>query len=219
MQKKRQTDAVLLKQVRNLSQDLFNALGPAGEKELFEYYRGHFETWLGNLKSYKSKTDVGRFPGKEVIEQALLSLQRLLNNTDSVDFFKAVVDNKDDYLDLEEDYRDLHEFFTNQLHTWQQLQQALRRFDKNKPALEKDDKARTALLELQSIEKNVAPYSQLHKVAGLVETVEAINAAILTEKREHALARVDEKIAQLQAEIAKSGIETAELSNRLLRPL
>ena len=219
VQKKRQTDEVLLKQVRNLSQDLFNALGPAGEKELFEYYRGHFETWLSNLKSYKSKTDVGRFPGKEVIEQALLSLQRLLSNTDSVDFFKAVVDNKDDYLDLEEDYRDLHEFFTNQLHTWQQLQQALRRFDKNKPALEKDNKARTALLELQAIEKNVAPYSQLHKVAGLVETVEAINAAILTEKREHALARVDEKIAQLQAEIAKSGIETAELSNRLLRPL
>ena len=154
-----------------------------------------------------------------MIEQALLSLQRLLSNTDSVDFFKVVVDSKDDYLDLEEDYRDLHEFFTNQLHTWQQLQQALRRFDKNKPALEKDDKARTALLELQAIEKNVAPYNQLHKVAGLVETVEAINAAILTEKREHALARVDEKIAQLQAEIAKSNIETAELSNRLLRPL
>jgi len=219
VQKKRQTDEVLLKQVRNLSQDLFNALGPAGEKELFEYYRGHFETWLSNLRNYKSKTDVGHFPGKAVIEQALLSLQRLFSNTDSVDFFKAVVDKKDDYLDLEEDYRDLHEFFTNQLHTWQQLQQALRRFDKNKPALEKDDKARTALLELQAIEQSAAPYNQLHKVAGLVEAVEAINAAILTEKREHALARVDEKIAQLQAEIAKSGIETAELSNRLLRPL
>ncbi|MDD2062072.1 BREX system P-loop protein BrxC [Pseudomonas sp. 25571] len=219
VQKKRQTDEVLLKQVRNLSQDLFNALGPAGEKELFEYYRGHLETWLGNLKSYKSKTDVGRFPGKELIEKALISLQRLLSNTDSVDFFKAVVDNKDDYLDLEEDYRDLHEFFTNQMHTWQQLQQALRRFDKNKPVLEKEDKARKALLELQAIEQNAAPYSQLHKVAGLVEVVEAINAAILTEKRKHALARVEEKIAQLQAEIAKSGIETAELSNRLLRPL
>lgn len=219
VQKKRQTDEVLLKQARTLSQDLFNALGPTGEKELFEYFRGHFETWLGNLRSYKSKTDVGRFPGKEVIEQAQLSLQRLLSNTDSVDFFKAVVDKKGDYLDLEEDYRDLHDFFTNQLHTWQQLQQALHRFDKNKPALEKNDKARSALLELQAIEQNAAPYNQLHKVAGLVETVEAVNAALLTEKREHALVRVDEKIAQLQAEVAKSGIETPELSNRLLRPL
>lgn len=219
VQKKRQTDEGLLKQARNLTQELFNALGPAGEKELFEYYCGHFGSWRTNLEKYKATVSAGRFPGKEAIEQALLSLQRLLSNTDSVDFFKAVVDNKDDFLDLEEDYRDLHEFFTNQLHTWQQLQQALRRFDKNKPALDKDEKARKALAELKAIEQNNTPYGQLHQVANLVETIEAINGAILTEKRQHALIRVDEKITQLQAEIAKSGIDTAELSNRLLRPL
>ncbi len=219
VQKKRQTDEGLLKQARNLTQELFNALGPAGEKELFEYYCGHFGSWRTNLEKYKATVSAGRFPGKESIEQALLSLQRLLSNTDSVDFFKAVVDNKDDLLDLEEDYRDLHEFFTNQLHTWQQLQLALRRFDKNKPALDKDEKARKALAELKAIEQNTTPYGQLHQVATLVETVETINAAILAEKRQHALARVDEKVAQLQSEITKSGIETAELSNRLLRPL
>ena len=219
VQKKRQTDEGLLKQARNLTQELFNALGPAGEKELFEYYCVRFGSWRTNLEKYKATVSAGRFPGKETTEQALLNLQRLLSNTDSVDFFKAVVDNKDDFLDLEEDYRDLHEFFTNQLHTWQQLQQALRRFDKNKQALDKDEKARKALTELKAIEQNPAPYGQLHKVSTLVETVETINAAILAEKRQHALVRVDEKITQLQAEIAKSGIESAELSNRLLRPL
>ncbi|MGF6644264.1 BREX system P-loop protein BrxC [Paraburkholderia sp. GAS82] len=219
VQKKRQTDEILLKQARNLTQELFNALGPAGEKELFEYYSGKFGSWCSNLEKYKATVNAGRFPGKDAIEQALLSLQRLLSNTDSVDFFKAVVDNKNDYLDLEEDYRALHEFFTNQLHTWQHLQQALRRFEKNKQALDKDEKSHRALTELKSIEQKSSPYGQLHQVASLVETVEAINAAILAEKRQHALARIDEKIAQLQAEIAKSGIETPELSNRLLRPL
>jgi hypothetical protein len=219
VQKKRQTDEGLLKQARNLSQNLFNALGPASEKELFEFYRNYLDKWLINLKSYKSKTDVGHFPGKSAIEGATLSLQRLLGNTDSVDFFKEAVDRKADYLDLEEDYRDLHEFFTNQLHTWQHLQQALIRFDKNRQALEKDESARKALDELRSITGNPAPFNLLHKVAGLVEAVETINSAILTSKRTHALARVDEKITQLQAEIAKSGIETPDLSNRLLRPL
>jgi hypothetical protein len=206
VQKKRQTDDALLKQARNLSQELFNALGPTGEKELFDFYTQRFNGWLSNLKSYKSKTDVGRFPGKTSIEQAILSLQRLLSNSDSVDFFKAVVDNRHDYLNLEEDYRDLHEFFSNQLHTWQQLQQALHRFEKNKPALEKDDKARKALAELHSIESNAAPYNQLHQVAALVETVESINSAILTDKRSHALSRVDEKITQLQ--LVKAELET-----------
>lgn len=128
--------------------------------------------------------DVGRFPGKSTIEKSLLTLQRLLGNSDSVDFFKEVVDNQNDYLDLEEDYRDLNEFFTNQLHSWQQLQQALRRFEKNRNALEKNDSARKAMVELQAIESHASPYNQLHKVSGLVETVEAVNVSILTEQRE-----------------------------------
>lgn len=217
--KKRQTDEAVLKQARNLTQQLFSAMGPSNEKDLFEFYSQHMGQWLNNLKSYKSKTDVGRFPGKKVIEQSILSLERLLSNDDSFEFFKQVVGSKDDYLDLEEDYRDLYEFFTNQLHTWQQLQQGLRHFDKNKPALEKDNKAKKALAELQSIESAEAPYGLLHKVAGLVTTVETVNESILTEKRSHALARVDEKIKQMEAEITKSGIATSELSNKLLRPL
>ncbi|MBT5231580.1 MAG: BREX system P-loop protein BrxC, partial [Methylococcales bacterium] len=217
--RKRQTDENILKQARNLTKELFSAMGPATEKELFEFYSLHFNLWLHNLKSYKNKTDVSRFPGKKVIEQSILTLERLLNNDDSFDFFKEIIDNKNNTLDLEEDYRDIHEFFTNQLHTWQQLQQALHHFDKNKQALDKDTKAKAALAEMHSIESVNAPYGLLHKVASLVSTVETVNDNILTEKRSHALERVDIKIKQLQAEIEKSGVGTAELSNRLLRPL
>lgn len=219
VQKKRQTDEVLLKQARNLTQDLFGTLGPAGEKELFEYYRAQFVSWRTNLEKYKATVSAGRFPGKEVIDTSILSLQRLLNNEDGVDFFKALIDGKNDYLDLEEDYRDLREFFTNQLNSWAQLQQALSRFEKNKQALEKDEKASNALSQLKAIERNASPYGQLHQVAALVETVETTNAALLAESRQQALISVDQKIAQLQAEIAKSGIDTPDLSNRLLRPL
>ena len=219
VQKKRQTDDAILKKARDLSRDLFNALGPDTEKELFEFYQNHLNDWLSNLKSYKSKTDVGRFPGKRVIESSILTLERLLANRESYDFFKAVIDNKNDYLDLEEDYRDIHEFFTKQLHSWQQLQTALNHFEKNRQALEKDDAARKALAELKQISEAESPYGQLHKVANLVETVETVNNRILDEKRSHAIERVDEKITQLQAEIAKSGIASPDLSNRLLRPL
>ena len=219
VQKKRLVDDAILKQARNLSRELFNALGPEVEKELFEFYRTHFNQWLTNLRSYKSKTDVGRFPGKRVIEDSILTLERLLTNRESFDFFKAVVDNKNDYLDLEEDYRDIHEFFSNQLHSWQQLQTALYQFDKNRQALQKDEAAHKALGELNQIDQADAPYSLLHSVAGFVETVEAVNTRIILEKRDHALERVEDKIQQLQAEIIKSGVASADLSNRLLRPL
>lgn len=202
-----------------LSRDIFNALGPDTEKELFEFYQNHLNDWLANLKSYKSKTDVGRFPGKPVIENSILTIERLLANRESYDFFKAVIERKDDLLDLEEDYRDVHEFFTKQIHSWQQLQTGLAHFEKNRQALEKEDAARKAVAEMKRIAEADAPYDQLHKVASLVETVETANNRILDEKRSHASDRVDKKIAQLQAEIVKSGIATPDLSNRLLRPL
>lgn len=217
--KKRQTDDQVLKQARQLTQDLFSAMGPATEKELFEFYTQHFKNWLANFKSYKSKTDVGQFPGKKVIEKSILTLERLLANSDSFDFFKAVVENKDDYLDLEEDYRDIHEFFSNQMPSWQQLQHALRHFEKNKQALGSDEVAKKALSELHRIFTLESPYGLLNKVADLVRTVESVNEQLLTEKRNQAIEHLDDKIKQLEAEIKNSGIASAELSNKLLRPL
>ena len=217
--KKRETGEQILKQARELTKDLFSSMGPVTEKELFEYYAQQFEQWLSNLKAYRSKAEIGRFPGKKTIEQSVLTLERLLNNDDSFDFFKQVIEQKNDCLDLEENYRDIHEFFTNQLNTWQQLQLSLNRFDINRSALEKDVKAEQALAELKAIESATAPYALLHKVAGLIAVVEAVNQAALTERRSHALVRVDNKVSQLKTEINASGIGTPELSNRLLRPL
>ena len=64
-----------------------------------------------------------------------------------------------------------------------------------------------------------APYAQLHKVVGLIERIEQINNELVEEKRQHALTRLDEKISQLQSEINKHSIISADISNQLLRPL
>ncbi|MBL1259972.1 MAG: BREX system P-loop protein BrxC [Thiotrichaceae bacterium] len=217
--KKRQTQETILKQARSLTQDLFTTMGPAAEKELFEFYTHHFQQWLSNLKSYKSKTDVSHLPGKATIEQSILTLERLLSHNDSYDFFQQVVSSKDDYLNLEEDYRDIHEFFSTQLHTWQQLQTAIVHFDKNKQHLGEDEQANNALTELNRIAEAPAPYNMLHQVAGLISTVEGINNQLLDDRRAYAAKQVDEKVQLLEGEIQASSIATAELSNRLLRPL
>ena len=217
--KKRQTDEAILKQARNLTQDLFSSMGPTAEKELFAFYTKYLGEWLGNLKSYKSKTDLGGFPGASVIASSILVLDRLLMNDDSFDFFKQVVQGKNDYLDLEEDYRDIHEFFTNQLTVWRQLQTALLDFDKNRQALDREEKAAAALKELNDIHESASPYNRLHEVSQLMSTVGHVNNSLVSEKRDHAIERVDLKVQQLQQEIDQSGVASPELSNRLLRPL
>jgi cell division septum initiation protein DivIVA len=130
-----------------------------------------------------------------------------------------VAEQQEALLDLEEEYRDLLEFFTKQLTTWKQLDQALTRFAPNRPALERSPEASKALTELDSIYASEAPYGMLQKVAGLIHTVEEVNRRLLEHKREHAIGLIDKRIARITAEIHKSGIGTPELSNRLLRPL
>ena len=82
-----------------------------------------------------------------------------------------------------------------------------------------DDVAKKALSELHRISTTESPYGLLNKIADLVRTVESVNQRLLTEKRSQALEQIDDKIKQLEAEIKNSGIATAELSNKLLRPL
>lgn len=217
--RKRQTEELKLKQVRQLGQDLFSSMGPVAEKELYEFCQRHFKKWRDDFKNYKHKVELGHFPGKQTIEKSLLMLERLLAHNDSFEFFEKMLENKNDYLDLEEDYRDIHEFFSNQLPTWQLLQKSLRQFERNKQALESDEVAKKTLQDLYAIESNPAPYNVLHKVAELVKTVEDINQAMLLKQRELALTVVESKVQQLEVEIHKSGIASPELSNRLLRPL
>lgn len=219
--KKRQTDESVLKQARQLTQSLFSSMGPVTEKELFEFYWLQLSKWLANLKSYQSKVDVGRFPAHTTttITQLMLTLERLLNHNESFDFFKQVIDKKNDYLELEEDYRDIHEFFSQQISTWHALQQALREFEPNRQLLKQDPTASAALSSLQSIESNPAPYGMLNQVSTLVNTVKVVNQRLLAERRAAAVLQVDARIKQLNVGIDKSGVRSAELSNRLLRPL
>ncbi|CAM4159940.1 BREX system P-loop protein BrxC [Vreelandella rituensis] len=219
LQKKRQTEEAVLKKARNLTKDLFGQLGPTSEKELFAFYQDHFARWQHNLEAYKSKTDVSRFPGRSVIDTSLREVGRLVRLDDSFDFFKDVAAKQDELLDLEENYRDLHEFFTKQLTTWQQLSQALTRFAANRLELEKHPEAKRAFDDLERIYNAEAPYSMLQKVAGHIRTLDEVNDRLVADKREHAITRIDKRIDNLKAEIAKSGIATPALSNRLLHPL
>jgi hypothetical protein len=217
--KKRQTEDAVLRQVRNLTKELFTQLGPSSEKELYAFFSEQLGAWRKNLDDYRSKTEASHYPGRAAIDRTLKEIKPLLRIDDSFDFFKAVSQQKETLLDLEEDYRDLHEFFTQQFTTWNQLEQALNRFAPNRPALEKDNEAHQALAELGSIYVDEAPYARLQKVAGLIRQVEDTNHRLLEGKRQHAAELIDKRIARISAEIVKSGIGTPDLSNQLLRPL
>ena len=216
---KKQTDERLLHQAKELAKDLFASAGANSEKELHQLYVGHFNTWLSHLKNYQSKAETGKFPGKAVISTAILTLQRLLASKDSYHFFKDLMEQEDQILDLEEDYRNVHEFYTIQIHVWQQLLHALNAFEKNRSALLQDEQAMRAWRQLTELSQSETPYKQLNQVSNWIAQVQTVNDRLLSDKRKAAVEALDLKINQLLHEIQKSGLETNHLSNQLLSPL
>lgn len=217
--KKRRTGEGVLKKARQLTQTLFSSMGPEAEKDLFEFYQRRFNDWRENLRGYKIQAEAGDFPGLEAISNCQLLLDRTLRISDSFDFFKQIIEQQDDYLDLEKDYSEVDEFFNKQVTIWAQLKHALIKFDRNSQYLEQSIAAETALSQLRDIKEASKPYEQLHLVTGLINQVDAVNQHHLSDKRSQAIKSIDQQVLRLKAEIEKSICASADLSNQLLRPL
>ena len=216
---KRQTDPGNVKAAQEFSKDLFQALGPSTEKELFEFYRDALGQWQANLSQWKSQAEAGSFPGLNLIEIAQRHIETALQNGDSFDFFASLLNNKSTWLDLEEDYADLKGFYSHQISTWRQLQTALREFEPNSQALEKTAEVSQALTELREIQSDSSPFGRLNKIPELISTVSAANEQELSVRLAHAEERIQVRIQEVQSELERSGVSTPDLSNSLLMPL
>ena len=217
--RKRQTDEGNVRAAQEFSQELFSVLGPSTEKELFDFYRHELSQWLSNLNNYRSQAEAGGFPGLATIESSLLTIQRLMSNADSYDFFAALLDNKSQWLNLEEDYMDLRGFYSNQIQSWREMQGALQTYGPNKLALDRDLMVAEAFSQLEQIKDNPKPFGQLNKIANYITTIKSANEVAVTERREHARSKIDERIAEIQNELERSDLQSVDLSNRLLLPL
>lgn len=216
---KRQTDSGNVKAAQDFSKVLFQALGPNTEKELFDFYRSSLNEWLNNLGQYKSQAEAGNFPGLAVIESTLLYVQRSMQSTDSFDFFSSLLADKSKWLAIEEAYADLKGFYSHQVPTWRQLQHALRDFGPNSQAIEKTLEVTEALDQLRSIHSDPSPFGRLNKIPDFITVVAEANNREVLARRERAEIKIDARIAEIQAELQHSGVNTPDLSNALLMPM
>ena len=84
---------------------------------------------------------------------------------------------------MSDDFHDLEHFYEHQKPTWDALRKACGRFQPNRNELEHDAKAGPAWKRMGEILKAPSPYGMLHEVDGLIHTVEAVNSALVSERR------------------------------------
>lgn len=216
--KKRQTDEAILKEARDLGNEMFGQRGPSAEKELYEFLLSEMRTMLDKLQNYKTKAEMGRYPGKSEIDSGITLIKRIIRDQDSYEFFKQFTEQKEECLKLEEDFYDLDDFYSNKIGIWQKLGNALNRFEPSKFHLEADATAKDALDKLNTIYNNSRPYSQIKDVEGLIAKIEAVLDSILKVYKEEVTKHADDLIDRLRADIAPYEL-TDDESNRVMMPL
>ncbi len=189
------------------------------EKPLVAHIRQVFERRKNELNVFKTRAENGQNPGRTEIEEGLVLLNGILNEKEDYAVIEKVAAAAGDLEDFAEDWDDLVSFYKNQYTTWQRLSTALNgSFKANRNALEKDQTAQQALRELEVIYANPRPYSELHCIMPLIETVEAINLLLVEEYRSRALVQIDGHIQELKEGMHEMHVP-APLQNTLLHPM
>lgn len=217
--KRQVSGAQELMDARQLGQKVFGKIGPEDEDGLVAFLREQFGDWEKRLSGYQALVETGKYPGQAEIDVCLQALRKLLFVKDGFEFVKAFLEQKTALPDLADDVHDLTDFHDNQRKTWDRLRDALAlRFKPNQQLLEREADAALALRRMGEILAAAHPYPLLPEADGLIKTVQTVNDRLLGERRAHALARLDEKLAEIIAALDKASAP-ADLRNQALKHL
>lgn len=218
--KVQQHNEAQIRKAITLAKDIFgrNFTG-SQEKELAGFIREHLLRYQKELSAFRSKAETGKFPGKSLIDSALILVNEILSKDTPYAAVESFVQQQNELLDFVDDFEDLDDFYNAQFHTWQNLTRALEHeFQVNDTMLRRNTEAAQALEKLESIYDMAEPYGQLSKVQPLIETVRAINDTLISEQQTKANAAIDACLERVQRELDHANAD-AEMKNRILRPI
>ncbi len=215
---KQTSDPKAIQDARSLGQKVFAEMGPDGEDPLFAFLQAKFKAWSESLTGCKALADTGNYPGRQEITDGLTIVKKLLADDDSVKFIGHFNAQKDALLDLAEDYHDLEHFYEHQRSVWEKLRKAHTRFELNSLELSSDATAGPALNRMKEILDAPAPYGLIKEANGLIQTVEAINTQLITDRRAEALTKIEGHMAAVEKELTDASADAA-LRSTCLAPL
>jgi hypothetical protein len=145
-------------------------------------------------------------------------IAKLLAEKESFGLIGKFLERKADLLDLSDNVHELENFYDTQRPTWEKLRKAHTRFQLNRTWLDKDATAAAALKRIKDILAAAAPYGMIKEAESLIQSVESVNTALVTKRRDHVLQRIDAHIARIEAEL-DGAQASSDLRNPCLYPL
>jgi hypothetical protein len=182
---KRISDKETIRKAKELGREIFAAMGPDSENELYDFLKLKLEERLKKLEYYKNLIASGQYPGKEVLEQSILIVQELLryNEYEPNRFFEKFNGQSELLRQLNEEYHEVYHFFENQKVIWDEMLKQMPELKLNRRLLEKKESVKNAFKNLDEIVNSTAPYQRIREIRSLLNIITLENDKLLGQNR------------------------------------
>ncbi len=200
-----------IKSLKNISTTLFNRDVPSEDTDIMiRSFNESSKNLQQELEALKTNYNRGIYPGEQVIDDGI----KLMNSTDSIkislDIFKELNKNEDDYLDFEEDFGPIKSFFKgNQKNIWEKTQQYASTYDESKSFI-LNEEIENITENMKNILSMSSPYNRIQDLPDLNDEFITLYNDILDEE----LHPVKTEIEKAEQRIIEE-LEKTELENKL----
>ncbi|MDO5135215.1 MAG: BREX system P-loop protein BrxC, partial [Eubacteriales bacterium] len=187
------------KAVREVMKELFG-VSPSSDDD--DAVMGGFRNYANNFKNEIEKLEIHYknqplYPGKALVQQGKKLMTEVLQIKNANEFFAAVDKGRDDFLDFAEDFEPVRKFFHgDQITIFDKAIRLMTIYDDSHTFIVNDE-IESTVSQIKGIMKKPAPYSDIFKLPGLLETYISAYGALLTEMEEPVLASLDEARARV----------------------
>jgi len=180
----------VINQVKKIMMEAFGTASlPDDPEGLFNKTEEVLSSFHSELKNYKASYSAGRlYPGRDIVQEGLKLLDKLLCLNDELQFFQSLIEHKEDLLDITEDTEPVRSFFKGQVSVFDRALSDYNRFVNDKPYL--TDEARKNLEEMNRIFQMKEPYKQIKDLPLLAGNIAEEHSKILADYRKTVIDKI-----------------------------
>ncbi len=98
IRQRKQLDSGKIEDARKLGQQIFGEMGPDQEQALYDFLHNKFYDWQSQINEYRVLAETGKYPGLDVIKEALRLVSLIIGKKESFEFINRFLENKDELI-------------------------------------------------------------------------------------------------------------------------
>jgi hypothetical protein len=199
---KKLSDTETIKKARKLGREIFSAMGPDSDKELYNFLMQKLKERSDVIANYTIQNDSGKYPGKKVLEESASIMRDLTgyNEYETHRFFEKFNGQSEQLRKLNKDYHEVSHFFEHQKPIWDDMLKRKPELELNWWVLEKNESVKNAFKKLKDIANSMDPYGNIREIPSLLNMIATENDKLLEQNKRNSLKNVMQKVSIINTE-------------------